>query len=167
MSYDEFKEFYDKHPDLDNTEYYTEFPETNKSTIRSWKAKLKQPEIPTPPPPEDKGIDDEMVKLLCNQTQTPYNEVEELDVKSALIVLKAKLRNIQLQQQEQEKMGAKADKTSNTSILPIPAPIGQNKKQFGLDPYITFDTVKDEIRMEIPWDVLMDPEKNKKLGEIK
>ena len=42
----------------------------------------------------------------------------------------------------------------------------KSKKKFGLDPYIVFDEVKNEIRMEIPLDVLMDPEKNKKLGEI-
>lgn len=39
------------------------------------------------------------------------------------------------------------------------------KRRFGIDPYIIFDTVNDEIRMEIPWDILFDPEKNKKLRE--
>ena len=44
---------------------------------------------------------------------------------------------------------------------------GSGKIKFGLDPFIVFDEVKNEIRMEIPLDILMDPEKNKKLGEIK
>ena len=167
MSYDQFKEFHEKHPDLDNQEYYAEFPETNKSTIRSWKSRVSTPKvIETPLPTQQQaanaqGFDDEMVKLLCTQTGTPYNEFEGVDTKSAMLVLKAKLRNKQLQDAEQ-----KTSRASNSSILPNPAPIGQNKKQFGLDPYIEFDDVKNEIRMEIPWDVLMDPEKNRKLGEI-
>jgi len=45
--------------------------------------------------------------------------------------------------------------------------VGTGRKKFGIDPYIVFDTHKGEIRMEIPFDVLMDPEKNKKLGELK
>lgn len=44
---------------------------------------------------------------------------------------------------------------------------GTNKPKFGLDPYIVFDKVKGEIRMEIPFTVLMDPDLNKALGEIK
>ena len=165
MSYDEFKEFHEKHPDMDNAEYYAEFPETNKSTIRSWKTRINKPiEIPEPTPAQvsdAQGFDEEMVKLLCTQTKTPYNEFEEVDTKSAMIVLKAKLKNAQLQEAEQ-----KPSRGSNTSILPAPKPIGQNVKKFGLDPYIEFDKIKDEIRMEIPWDVLMNPEKNKALGDI-
>lgn len=32
-----------------------------------------------------------------------------------------------------------------------------------LDPYISFQS--GEINMELPWDVLIDPEKNKELGK--
>ena len=166
MSYDQFKEFHGKHPDLDNSEYYAEFPETNKSTIRSWKNRIRTPApIPLPTKEESnkaQGFDEEMVKLLCTQTNTPHSELEGIDTKSAMIVLKAKLKNQQYQEAEQ-----KTSRASNSSILPTPAPIGQSKKQFGLDPHIVFDEVKNEIRMEIPWDVLMDPEKNRTLGEIK
>ena len=42
---------------------------------------------------------------------------------------------------------------------------GSGRAKFGIDPYIIFDEVRNEIRMEIPFDVLLDPEKNKKLGE--
>ena len=170
MSYEKFKEFYGKHPDLDNAEYYVEFPDVNTSTVRSWKSRARKPVEPPPPPPtpappqepsKNTVLDNEMVKLLCTQTNTPYSEMEGIDIKSALIVLKAKLKNMQLHVEPD-----KPDKTGNSPILPLPAPIGQNNKKFGLDPYITFDKVKDEIRMEIPWDVLMDPEKNRKLGEL-
>ena len=176
MKYEEFLEFHDKHPNLDNLEYYAEFPETNKSTIRSWKNRARQPITPilpptkpaiTPPLPTQQaaegfvGYDEELVKLLCTQTNTPYNEFEGIDVKSAIMVLKAKLRNAQLQEP------TKPNRAPNSPILPSPKPIGQNKKQFGIDPYIVFDDAKNEIRMEIPWDVLMNPEKNKALGEIK
>jgi hypothetical protein len=164
VSYEEFKEFHDKHPDLDNAEYYAEFPETNKSTVRSWKSRAAKPIIDTPPPTEDEanasnvGYDQEMIKLLATQTNTKLSELEGLDDKSAIIVLKNKMRNLQAQEPE------KKTRASNAPILPQPNPIGQ-KKKFGIDPYIIFDDVKNEIKMEIPWDVLMDPEKNKALGE--
>jgi hypothetical protein len=163
MSYDEFKEFHDKHPDLDNAEYYAEFPETNKSTVRSWKSRASKPVIETPEPTEQEanalgvGWDREMIKLLCTQTKTPLSDFEDVDDKSALIILKNKMRNLQSQEPK--------PRSSNAPILPQPNPIGQNKKKFGIDPYIVFDDVKNEIRMEIPWDVLFDPEQNRALGK--
>ena len=166
MNYEQFKEFHDKHPNLDNMEYYAEFPETNKSTVRSWKSRASKPKVIVAPLPSEKeaaryqGLEEEMVKLLCTQTNTDIKTLEGLDNKSALIVLRNKQKNDQLNPEPP------TSRASNSSILPNPAPIGQNKKQFGLDPYIEFDDVKNEIRMEIPWDVLMDPEKNRKLGEI-
>jgi len=167
LSYEQFKEFHDKHPDLDNSEYYVEFPETNKSTVRSWKSRAARPAILTPAPSEDEaqkyqGLEEEMVKLLCTQTKTNLKELEGLDSKSALIVLRNKQKDQQLHPAEPP-----TSRATNSSILPTPAPIGQSNKRFGIDPYIVFDDVKNEIRMEIPWDVLMDPEKNRKLGETK
>jgi MarR-like DNA-binding transcriptional regulator SgrR of sgrS sRNA len=106
MSYEEFKEFHDKHPDLDNAEYYAEFPETNKSTVRSWKSKAAKPIIDTPAPTEQEanasnvGYDQEMIKLLATQTNTKLSELEGLDDKSAIIVLKNKMRNLQAQEPE-------------------------------------------------------------------
>lgn len=40
---------------------------------------------------------------------------------------------------------------------------GSGRKKFVIDQYISFDG--NEINMEIPWDVLFDPEKNKKLKD--
>ncbi len=167
MSYEKFKEFHGKHPDLDNQEYYAEFPETNKSTIRSWKTRARKPiEVPPPEPTEEEakqgnGYEEEYLKLLCTQTGTPYSDFEGVDSKSAILILKNRQKGIQLQELD------KPSRASNSSILPAPAPIGQGKKKFGLDQYIEFDGDKNEIRMEIPWDVLFDPEKNRALGERK
>ena len=168
MSYEQFKEFHDKHPDLDNSEYYVEFPETNKSTVRSWKSRAARPAILTPAPSEEEaqkyqGLEEEMVKLLCTQTNTNLKELEGLDNKSALIVLRNKQKNQQLH----PAVEPTPSRASNSSILPTPAPIGQSNNRFGIDPYINFDTNKNEIRMEIPWDVLYDPEKNRALGKKK
>lgn len=168
VEFENFKEFYDKHPDLDNTEYYAEFPDANKSTIRSWKARLKSPPEPSPPNPpaesaKDTTLDAEMVKLLCTQTNTPYNEFEGVDPRSALIVLKAKLKNIQLKQLEVAANPPEKAKSPNTPILPNPRPIGSSMRKFGIDPYIVFDGDKNEIRMEIPMDKLLKPEENKKI----
>lgn len=172
VDYKEFVEFHTKHPDLDNTEYYAEFPDVNKSTIRSWKSRVSKPKIETPlPTPAEAdragGYDDELVKLLCTQTNTPFTEFEGIDTKNALLILKNKMKGLQLKKLAEAELEKKPDRGSNTSILPSPKPIGSNTKQFGLDPYIEFDLVKDEIRMEIPWDVLFDPDKNKALGEVK
>ena len=169
MSYDQFKEFHEKHPDLDNQEYYAEFPKTNKSTIRSWKNKARKPIEPppaTPPAPLPSeptatalgsGWEEEMVKLLCTQTKTNPNEFEGVDTKSALMILKAKLKNLQLQDPP------KPSRAPNTPILPNPKPIGQSVAKFGLDQYIKFT---DEINMEIPMSKLMNPEDNEKIREI-
>ena len=165
MSYEQFQEFHGKHPNMDNAEYYAEFPETNKSTIRSWKNRIRTPKsIPTPMPTKEEaaehiGLQEEMVKILCTQTDTPLTEFDGVDNKSALIILRNKAKNIEFQEANKQ-----TSRTSNSSILPSPAPIGQNKEQFGLDEYINFDKARNEIIMEIPWDVLIDPEKNRMLG---
>ena len=167
MSYEQFKEFHVKHPDLDNQEYYKEFPETNKSTIRSWKLRARKPiEVPPPEPTEEEaekanGYEEEVLKLLCTQTGTPYSDFEGVDSKSAILILKNKQKSLQLQEQD------KPDRPSNTSILPAPNPIGQNVKKFGIDEFIDFDLEKNEIRMEIPWTELFNPEKNEALGKTK
>ena len=165
MNYEQFKEFHDKHPNLDNMEYYAEFPETNKSTVRSWKSRASKPKvIVTPLPSQEEakrfqGLEEEMVKLLCTQTNTNIKTLEGLDNKSALIVLRNKQKDLQLHPEPTP------SRASNSPILPTPAPIGNSNRKFGIDPYINFDKVKNEIRMEIPWDVLFDPEKNRALGE--
>ena len=158
---EEFIEFFNKHPDLDNTEYYAEFPEANKSTIRSWKASLikerSPPETtkPTPPPSNKKvegnpELEEEYIKLLVQQTRTDPREIEGLDNKSKILILKNRLE-----------MTPKA-RSPNSPILPQPLPESQTRKRFGIDEFIEFD--KNEIRMQIPMDHILDPEKNKKLG---
>lgn len=156
ITFDDFKEFHERHPDMDNSDYYAEFPDVNKGTLRSWKAKAGKPikkiiKVAPQEEPEQDGNtwDEEMFKALCTQTNTPMSEFEGVDPKSAQIILRNKL----------VKQGSKKT-TSNGSILPNPPPIGQNKKSFPIDPYIVFDDIKNEIRMEIPMDTLMDPDKN-------
>ena len=39
------------------------------------------------------------------------------------------------------------------------------KKKSGIDEFIEFDKVRGEIRMSIPMENVLDPEKNKKLRE--
>ena len=158
-TYEKFKEFYDKHPDMDNSEYYAEFPTGNHSTLRSWKNRAApQPAPPPKTPPTNTGDDtmrEEYIQLLITQTNSKATEFEGLDDKSILILLKNRLRA----QQEQKP----PSRAPNGPILPNPKPIGQTNKKFGIDDYIVFDTVKNEIRAEIPMDTVMDPEKNRAL----
>ncbi len=159
ITYEDFKVFYDKHPDMDNSEYYAEFPLGNKNTIRSWKNKAAPKAVPppdTPPATKEEGFDamqSDYIQLLTTQTKSNATEFEGLDDKSILLLLKNRLRA----QQEQKP----PSRASNGPILPNPKPIGQTNKKFGIDDYIVFDTVKNEIRAEIPMDTVMDPEKNK------
>ena len=167
--YKEFVEFHDKHPDLDNTEYYAEFPDVNKSTVRSWKSRISKPieeEIPTKKQADEhQGYEEQMadyVQLLKTRVGAKPTEYDGMDTKSKILILKDRLR---VQNENQEK---KTRSTNNSSILPMPKPIGSSTRQFGIDPYIEFDTNLNEIRMEIPMEILFDPEKNKALrSEIK
>ena len=165
MKYEEFKIFHDKHPDLDNGEYYAEFPDSNQSTIRSWKNRARKPDIieDIEPPKEGKPntdyseLEDEHIKILIHQTKSNAKELEGLDNKSKIMILRNRVKTL-----DENKV-----REPNSSILPAPRPDHITHKKFGLDDYIEFDTVKGEIRMEIPCDVLFDPEKNKGLGLIK
>lgn len=160
MSYDEFKEFYDKHPDLDNAEYYAEFENTNKSTVRSWKSRAwrennPEPELEQTDNTDYTELENEHIKLLIQQANIDPKELEGLDNKSKILILKNKIK---LQAAEPKKRGATG------AILPQPLPSSKTKKAFGLDEFIEFDKEKGEIRMQIPMDHILDPEKNKKLG---
>jgi len=163
ISYKEFEAYYENNPDLDNTEYYERFPETNKSTIRSWKsrtAKIEEPPLEEEEVIQSEGyeeMEDEFIKLLITQTKSKEHEFKGVDNKSKILILKNRLAA-----QKDEKK----HKPQNTTILGNPPPIGKNKKKFGIDKYIVFDENKNEIRMEIPMDVLLDPKKNKGLGLI-
>ena len=159
-----FKAFYDKHPDLDNSEYYAEFPKGNKSTIRSWKNRAAYIPTADPTPPtqststeEFSAMESEYIKVLMAQTKSIETEFDGVDNKSKLLILRNRLRA------QNEATPPIKTRSNNSSILPSPKPIGQNKKKFGIDKYIVFDTNLNEIRMEIPMDTVMDPEKNKEL----
>jgi len=166
ISYDEFVEFHKKHPDMDNTEYYSEFPDVNKSTIRSWKSRVNMPKtnIPMPTKQEAKkfeGAEENekyLIDVLMNQTNSKPTEFEGIDNRSKLLILKNRKRAL-------DEENANKKPTSNSGILPKSATIGQITEEIGLSKYITFDKNQNEIRMEIPLSKLLDPEQNKALRE--
>jgi transposase len=164
ITYEDFKAFHEVHPDLDNTEYYAEFPSVNKSTLRSWKNRSnKETSAPPPqpiagtPPSTDEEMQKHYIQLLMTQTHSRESEFEGVDVQNKIIILKNKLKNLQ----------ARPQRGANSNILASPMPIGQSTKQFGIDPYIDFDLEQNEIRLEIPMSKLMNPVENQKLREIK
>ena len=166
INYEDFESFYNENPELDNIEYYSEFPTVHKSTIRGWKVRAKKVSepgtVPTPegttPAPRSDLYDKEMVKILCTQAGVPITDFEGVDTRSAIQILKNKLAGQQSKQQQ--------GRGSNSNILPTPRPIGQDKKKFGIDDYLDFDLEKNEIRMEVPLDEVMDPVKNERLRKI-
>lgn len=140
----------------------------NKSTIRSWKSSISKPapDEPTPPPlpapaaaSDGEGYEEQTkhyIQLLMTQTGTKASELEGVDEKSKILVLKNKLKELQLHP---------TSRAPNSSILPNPNPIGQNTAKFGIDEYINFNAEANEITMEIPMSKLMDPEENKKIRD--
>ena len=132
-------------------------------TLTVEKHKIIEPEIETPAVPKKDTdyteLENEHIKMLIFQTNTDVKELEGLDNKNKLVILR---NRVQAQAENKGK-----GRAPNSSILPAPRPESITHKKFGIDEYITFDEAKNEIRMEIPCDVLFDPEKNKGLGLIK
>ena len=165
MSYKEFVDFHEDNPNMDNTEYYDKFPDVNKSTIRSWKSRIRTP-ITTPEPTkteviEANGYEEQTkhyVEMLLTQTKSKPTEFEGVDNKSKILILKNRLR-VQKEEQANKPTG------SNSSIMPVTAAIGSVREEIGLSKYIEFDKNLNEIRMEIPMSKLMNPESNKALRE--
>lgn len=51
LSYTKFFQFYENHPDLANKDYYAEFPDTPKGTVRYWKMKASKATNKSPTKP--------------------------------------------------------------------------------------------------------------------
>ena len=99
MSYNEFVEFHKKHPNMDNTEYYAEFPDVNKSTIRSWKSRARTPVPPIEPKMEEvkkaDGYEEQTqhyIEMLMTQTQAKPSEFEGIDDKSKILIKKMSVK---------------------------------------------------------------------------
>ena len=165
MSYKEFVEFHKENPNMDNAEYYEKYPDVNKSTIRSWKSRIREP-IETPEPTktevkEANGYEEQTnhyIEMLLTQTKSKGAEFEGVDNKSKILILKNRLR-VQKEEQAKQKPG------SNSGIMPNSAAIGQIKESIGLSDFIEFDGNLNEIRMDIPMSKLLNPDKNKALRE--
>ena len=164
MSYKEFVEFHKDNPNMDNAEYYAKYPDVSKSTIRSWKSRIRTPIAPEPTKTEvieANGYEEQTkhyVEMLLTQTKSKLTEFEGVDNKSKILILKNRLR-VQKEEQTNKPTG------SNSSIMPVTAAIGSVREEIGLSKYIEFDKNLNEIRMEIPLSKLMDPESNKALRE--
>ena len=148
---------------MDNAEYYEKYPDVNKSTIRSWKSRVRtQPieeEIPEEEIKQFEGAEENekyLIQMLMNQTGTKASEFTGVDNRSKLLILKN--RKIS---QDEEKKNKKVG--SNSSIMPNTAAVGNVMEGIGLTKYIEFDNNLNEIRMEIPLEKLLSPEENKAL----
>ena len=156
ITFEVFETYHSANPDLDNSEYYKAFPSVNTGTIRSWKSKARvSGSEPTPSQqktPEEKADiwRDELIESLSNQADLRTKElIKNLDPDSKLLVLKENIKQI-----------AAHPAPNNPSI---PNPTGQPK--VGLAKYMKFVPGSDKIEWNIPASVLLDPIKNKKLGE--
>lgn len=156
ITFEVFESFYAANSDLDNNEYYKAFPTVNAGTIRSWKSKARangsEPAPNQQQTPEDKANvwRDELIESLSNQVDNRTKElIKDLDPDSKVLVLK-----------EQIKQLAAHPAPNNPSI---PNPTGRPK--MGLEKYMKYVPGSDKLEWEIPATVLLDPIKNKKLGE--
>ena len=148
---------------MDNAEYYNKYPDINKSTIRSWKSRVRTKPIEEDIPEEDviqfEGAEENekyLIQMLMNQTGTKASEFKGIDNRSKLLLLKNRKRT-----QDEERKNKKVG--SNSSIMPSTAAVGNVVEGIGLTKYIEFDNNLNEIRMEIPLDKLLSPEENKAL----
>ena len=148
---------------MDNAEYYEKYPDISKSTIRSWKSRVRtkpiEEEIPEEVITKFEGAEENekyLIQMLMNQTGTKASEFSGVDNRSKLLILKNRKRT-----QDEEKKNKKTG--SNSSIMPQTAAIGNVIEGIGLTKYIEFDNNLNEIRMEIPLDKLLSPEENKVL----
>ena len=109
MNFEEFKTFYEKFPDRENTFYYTQFPKAKKTTIRSYKYRCKKeyetpvatkknkpksttkPSTPTSPPLVD--FIDDPDELLMSVAIRELNKANP-DPRWASILINCKKENI-------------------------------------------------------------------------
>ena len=160
VTYDVFEVYYKGNPDLDNAEYYQAFPSVNPGTIRSWKSKAKTKATAEPssqqststPPKEPLQVEKdflETLKAIASPQAKGYAKIfeDKGDIKSAILVLQEDVKN-------QKPM---------PNMPGIPQPTGIPK--VGLAKYMKYTPGIDKISWEIPMSELLDPEKNKKLGE--
>ena len=148
---------------MDNAEYYDKYPDVNKSTIRSWKSRIRTQPIEVDIPEEDakkfEGAEENekyLIQMLLNQTGSKPSEFTGIDNRSKLLMLKNRKRNLD-EERKNKKVG------SNSSIMPNTAAVGNIVEGIGLTKYIEFDNNLNEIRMEIPLEKLLSPEENKAL----
>lgn len=158
ITFEVFKAFYDKNIDLDNAEYYKAFPTVNTGTVRSWKSRARTPKTEPEPPkqPTDKDKIVEMQKQFYETLMATADHktkgfakvfYDKGDIDSALVILQENAKN-------QPPM-------PNAPTIPTPTGI----PKLGLEKYMKYVPGSEKISWEIPASVLLDPEKNKKLGE--
>jgi len=157
ITFEIFETYHAENPNLDNVEYYKAFPTVNTGTIRSWKSKARtsgsEPPSSQQATPADKENlwRDELIQSLENQADYQTKEIiKDLDPESKLLVLKAR---VELN---------KKHPSPNTSS--IPTPVGNVK--MGIEKYMKFVPGSGKIEWSIPASVILDPIKNKKLGEF-
>lgn len=149
---------------MDNAEYYEKYPDVNKSTIRSWKSRARQPIDEVISEEEAKKFigaeEDEKFRIQTLFKLTGENPAiyKGIDNRSLIRILDGKKR-VQDEEKKNKPTG------SNSSIMPVTAAIGSVREEIGLSKYIEFDKNLNEIRMEIPLSKLMNPESNKALRE--
>lgn len=159
ITYEVFEAFHSKNPDLDNSEYYKAFPTVNTGTIRSWKSKARSttasittPQQPTTPDDKVQKLQQQLLDTLlagadvrAKALAQPF--VNKKDFDSAILLL-----------QENAKIQKPAP-----NMPTIPTPTGT--PQPGLAKYMKYVPGSEKISWEIPASELLDPIKNKKLGE--
>jgi len=154
ITFEMFDKFHSSNTDLDNAEYYKAFPTVKQGTIRSWKSKVRS-STEEPTPPEQSTEKDEVSdiknqlldSLLVRADVRTKTIIEKLDIDSKILVLR-----------ENEKQ-----QTPMPNAPTIPQPIGMPK--LGLQKYMKYTPGSEKISWSIPASVLLDPIKNKQLGE--
>ena len=158
ITYEVFEAYHKSNPDLDNSEYYKAFPTVKEGTIRYWKSKARTP--PTEPTPTTATKPDEVILGL--QKQLLDTLIAGADVKAQALakpfIDKGDLDSAILLLQENAKIQKPLPNTGS-----VPTPTGT--PQLGMAKYMKYNPGSEKITWEIPASVMLDPKKNKELGE--
>lgn len=164
ITFETFQSFFKSNSDLDNIEYYKQFPSVNTGTIRSWKARAKKnnanppPSVPQTSPDGTKETNyrDDMITLLKQTTKVQEYVLEGLEPD-------AQLRLLQNMHEQQ--------KSTPDPNIHLMTPSGSGGQKLGIDQYIRIDekSFKEKgfgkVDIRIPASELHNPEQAKKLNQ--
>jgi hypothetical protein len=164
ITFEVFEAYHKVNPDLDNIEYYKQFPNVNTGTVRSWKARARKASsepvdqteaTPSDHEPKDDKYLDEVIEIMKKTSRMNPKLLDGLDKNSQYRILKNAMDN------------QPADPN-----MKLYTPSGSGSQKMGIEKYMRIDekAFKErgfgEVEIQIPASKLYNPDESKKLGKF-